>query len=83
MAHIKIRIPVVVTADGKWGANGWQGCTDNAAGEPDWGYIEELCDFEKPPINPQRYFVEAVIDLPDVKTAVGTAIPQPSGEPGS
>jgi hypothetical protein len=72
---ITIKIPLIVTADGKWGANG--GTTMK---EPDWMYCEELCDFENVIVDYQRFFVEVTVQLPEIKEATGVAEPVETGE---
>jgi hypothetical protein len=59
---IKVRIPVIVTADGKWAAHG-----SHWPGEPDWFWIEETCDREKHTICPQRMFIVAELPMPEIK----------------
>lgn len=56
---IKIRVPMIVTADGKWAINGSHEMT-----EPDWPWIDEMCDSSNPTICPQRYWVEIIVDKP-------------------
>lgn len=67
MATVKIRIPGIITADGKWAVSG-----SHQAGEPDWGWLDEMCDFENPTVSPHRFFVEAEVEIPEVGTVQGT-----------
>lgn len=67
---IKVRIPIIVTADGKWAVNG-----GHSHSEPDWSFIEEMCDYENPLVCPQRIFIIAELPVPEigeVKAAVET-----------
>jgi hypothetical protein len=69
---LKIIIPMLVTADGKWSASG----SSEANGEPDWPWLDEMCDHEKPTVNPQRYWIETVVEIPETKTVCGVAMPE-------
>ena len=66
---IKVKIPVVITADGKWAAGG-----SHHPGNIDWEFIEEGCDFDAPLVSPQRYFVEAELEVPEVRTVSGEVV---------
>lgn len=68
---LKIRVPLIVTADGKWAAMGSHRDEDN----PDWGGIVEHVDYDNPPVMPQRYWVETAVEIPETKTARGAAMP--------
>jgi hypothetical protein len=69
---IKIRIPMIVTEDGKWAAQG----SHSSTGDPDWSGIDEACDWENPTINPRRYWIETAVELPETETVTAAAIPQ-------
>ena len=77
MEGLEIKIPLIVTADGKWSASGSSG----AGGIPDWGWIEEAADYENPLVSPQRYWIETVVEIPETKTATGSAIPEDAHTP--
>ena len=66
---IEVRIPMIVTADGKWAASGSSG----AKGEPDWPWLDEMCDYEKPTVCPQRYWITAYVKRPKVGEIPGAA----------
>ena len=68
MKTIKVRIPVIVTADGKWAA---QGSHHDDPANPDWSVIDEMCDWENPTVMPMRHWVEADIQLPETETYLG------------
>lgn len=68
---LKIKIPLIVTADGKWAT-----MSSHREEEPDWSGIDEHCDYENPTVMPQRYLVDAVIELPETKEVRGVAIPE-------
>lgn len=68
---MKILIPLIVTADGKWAT-----MSSYREEVPDWGAIDEHVDYENPTIIPQRYLVEAIIEIPEIKIAVGRPMPQ-------
>jgi hypothetical protein len=61
MKTIKVRIPAIVTTDGKWAAMASSG----AGGEPDWEYLFEMCDYENPTKGPRRFWIEAELPVPD------------------
>jgi hypothetical protein len=67
---IEIRIPMVVTADGKWAANG----SHELVKDPDWSWIDEMCDHEKPTVCPQRYWITAYVKRPKVGEIPGAAV---------
>lgn len=71
---MKIRIPMIVTADGKWAAHS----SSDHEGPPDWGWIDEMCDHDKPTVNPRRYWVETAVEVPETGTVTGSAIPEES-----
>jgi len=76
---IEIRIPMIVTADGKWAASG----SSAANGDPDWSWLDEMCDDDKPTVCPQRYWITAYVKMPKVGEVVGSAVrecPQERGE---
>ena len=72
---IEIRIPMIVTADGKWAAQGSHRSLD----DPDWSDIDEMCDYDAPTINPQRYWITAYVKAPKVREVAGAALRE--GEP--
>lgn len=53
---IEVRVPLLVTEDGKWGASG---CSD--APEPDWIWLDELCDRDKAAMSPKRYWITVYV----------------------
>lgn len=67
---IEIRIPMIVTADGKWSASG----SSQANGEPDWPWLDEMCDDDKPTVNPQRYWITVYVKAPQTLEVAGAAI---------
>ena len=69
---VKIRIPMIVTADGKWAAHG----SSSIADQPDWECCDEMCDYENPTINPRRFWIETVVELPETLTVTGAAMPE-------
>ena len=69
---IKIRVPMIVTADGKWAANG----SHELVNEPDWSWMDEMCDHEKQTVNPRRFWIETAVELPETITVTGAAIPE-------
>ena len=60
---IQIRIPMIVTADGKWAA-----CGSHYENDADWSNIDEMCDFENQTVMPMRYWIETSVDVPEVET---------------
>lgn len=72
MKLIKIRVPMIVTGDGKWAVNGSHEMVD----EPDWSWMDEMCDHEKPTLNPRRYWIETVVEVAETETVTGTAVPE-------
>lgn len=71
---VKVRIPLIVTADGRWAASG----SHTAVGDPDWDWLDEMCDHEKPTASPQRYWIETVVEAPAIKHIVGVVSPDDS-----
>ena len=79
MRLIKIRVPMIVTADGYWAVMGsHRTAADN---DPDWGGIDEMCDYDNPTVNPRRYWIETVVEVPETGTVTGAAIPEDSLSP--
>jgi hypothetical protein len=66
MKTIKVRIPVIVTANGNWGASG-----SNDESEPDWSWMDEMCGFDTPQ---QRMFVIAELPLPEIGEVEATKV---------
>jgi len=67
---IRIRVPMIITADGRWAVNG----SHSTEGSPDWGWLDEMCDFENPTVSPQRYWVEIIVEKPTVKTVTASNV---------
>lgn len=68
MKTVKARIAAIVTADGKWAA---QGCHSSPDEDADWSWLNEMCDYEKPTINPQRVWITVELPIPEVSEVVG------------
>lgn len=62
---IPIRIAMIVTADGKWAA---QGSHNDDPGCADWSNIDEMCDWENPTVMPMRFWIETSVEVPEVET---------------
>lgn len=73
---IKIRVPMIVTGDGKWAASGSHRIDTETVSDPDWQWLDEMCDHDKPTINPRRFWIETVVELPETETVTGAAIPE-------
>jgi hypothetical protein len=69
---IEIRIPMIITADGKWAASG----SSAGQSEPDWPWLDEMADYEKPTICPQRYWITAYVKQPKIREIAGAAVPE-------
>ena len=69
---IEVRIPLIVTADGYWAAMGSH--RSLADKDPDWAYVDEMCDYDNPTVNPQRYWITAYVRKPNVGEIPGAAI---------
>lgn len=67
---IEIRIPMIVTADGKWAASG----SSAANGDPDWNWLDEMCDDDKPTFYPQRYWITAYVKAPQTLEIADSAV---------
>ena len=70
MATIKVRIPAIVTADGKWAASG----SLAGNGEADWSWLDEMCDPDNPTVNPQRVWIEAELPIPETAEVKATSV---------
>lgn len=68
MATVKVRIAVAVCPKGKWMAAGGSEATDLMA-------MGSCLDFVEP--GEARYFIEANLDIPEVKTVQGTVMKGP------
>ena len=64
---VKLKIPAIVTADGRWSANG--SCNLK---EPDWAWLEEMIDidWEHSIGLHRRIMIEAEVDVPEVVKAI-------------
>lgn len=69
---IEIKIPLIVTADGYWAASGTH--QTMADKDPDWAWIDEMCDHDNPTVCPQRYWVTAYVKRPKVADVPGVAV---------
>ena len=67
---IKVRVPAMVTADGKWAING----SNSLDGDPDWPWLDEMCDHEKPTICPTRMFITVELPLPEIGEVEATEV---------
>lgn len=67
---IEVRIPMIVTADGYWAAQG----SNSTKGDPDWSFIDECCDYDKPTVNPTRYWITAFVRRPKIGEIPGAAM---------
>jgi hypothetical protein len=61
---MKVRIPFVISASGKWAAYGYP----NAQQEPDWAMVEEVADNGEEWTSYQRGWI--TVDLPQPKEVV-------------
>lgn len=66
---ITIRIPLLVGSNGKWAAQGSYS-TEN---DPDWDFMSEIADYEKPIPNETRCWVTVEVTLPEDLEFKGTA----------
>lgn len=65
---LKVRIPAVISPDGRWCAQGFQ--TD---GEPDWGFMMECADGEGDPLsNYQHIWITVELPIPEDAEVTGT-----------
>lgn len=58
---IKVRIPAVVSPDGKWCAYGYP----SAQKDPDWSMVEEVADNGDFESTYQRMWITAELPIPD------------------
>lgn len=71
---VKIKIPLIVTADGKWAVVASHREEGDAI---DWSGIDEYCDYDNPTLMPKRFLVETVVEVSELQTVIGAAIPEP------
>jgi hypothetical protein len=69
MQTVKVRIPIIVTADGKWAA-----ASSHKEDKPDWGWLDELCDDINPTVMPMRYFIVAELPVPKTEMVFGEVV---------
>jgi hypothetical protein len=67
---IKVRIPAVVSPDGKWCAYGYPG----AMQDPDWSMVEEVADNGEPCYEYKRLWITAELVLPEVTEIEALAV---------
>ena len=68
---IKVRIPAVVSADGKWCAYGYP----SAQVDPDWSMVEEVADNGNDPcFGYQRLWITAELPVPDMVEIDATSV---------
>lgn len=58
---IKVRIPAVVSPDGKWCAYGYPGAME----DPDWSMVEWVADNGEPTYEYQRIWITAELPVPE------------------
>lgn len=58
---MNVRIPAVVSADGKWAAYGYPG----AMKDPDWAMVEEVADNGEEWTSYQRVWITVQLPLPE------------------
>ena len=63
---IKVRIPAVITPDGKWCAYGY----DVAQQDPDWSMCEEVACGEELSMQFKRMWITAELPLPEMEETV-------------
>jgi hypothetical protein len=69
MTTLTLRIPLIVTADGKWAV-----CHSSSHAEPDWSSIDEMCDYDNPTNSPHRFWIETTVDVPQAETIKATVV---------
>jgi len=67
---IKVRIPAVVSADGKWAAYGYP----SAMKDPDWSMVEEVADNGEEWTSYKRLWITAELVLPEVEDIEALAV---------
>jgi hypothetical protein len=70
MKTIKVRIPAVVSPDGKWCAYGYP----SAEVDPDWPMLEETADNGEPCFEYKRVWITVDLPVPDVTEVTGAAV---------
>jgi hypothetical protein len=60
---LKVRIPAVVSSDGKWCAYGYPG----AMKDPDWSMVEEVADNGEASFDYKRMWITVELPVPDVE----------------
>lgn len=68
---IEIRIPLLVTSDGKWKAAG----SPQEMSDPDWSFLHDCC-LDDPDVelkNPQQYWITAYVKRPKPREIPGIA----------
>lgn len=71
MPSITVRVPAIVTADGKWAINGSR---DLSKDDPDWQWLDEMCDHENATVCPQRMWVTIELPVPEIKEVTAGAV---------
>lgn len=71
---MKVRIPFVVNAAGKWAAYGYP----SAQKDPDWVMVEEVADNGEFESDYQRGWIEVDLPVPATVSITGTAMSENS-----
>lgn len=58
---IKVRIPAVISPDGKWCAYGYPGVMK----DPDWSMVEEVADNGEPSYEYKRLWITVELPIPE------------------
>jgi len=58
---LKVRIPAVISPDGKWCAYGYPGAMTN----PDWSMVEEVADNGEASFEYKRVWITAELPIPE------------------
>ncbi len=67
---IKVRIPAVVSPDGKWCAYGYPG----AMKDPDWAMVEEVADEGEPCFEYKRIWITAELPIPETEFVTALSV---------
>jgi hypothetical protein len=65
---LKVRIPAVVSPDGKWAAYGYP----SAMIDPDWSMVEEVADNGEASFNYKRVWITVELPIPEAEEITGT-----------
>jgi hypothetical protein len=62
MKKVKVKVALMVDANARWSAHGESDQADN----PDWSFVEDMFGAYPPAINPRKFIIEVMVEVPSL-----------------